>query len=53
MALRVGAQKVIFQDYNAEVLEKATKPVIDLNFADTPLDSNSYRLIPGTWEAMT
>ena len=31
MALKAGAQKVVFQDFNAEVLNKATKPVIEMN----------------------
>ena len=31
MALKVGASRVVFQDFNAEVLNKATQPVIEMN----------------------
>ncbi len=53
MALKVGAAKVVFQDYNAEVLQNATKPVIDMNFASAPMDPNRYSLLAGSWEQLT
>lgn len=51
MALKAGAAKVIFQDFNVEVLDKATKPVIEMNVegADSSSGSERYGLLAGTW----
>ena len=51
MALKVGASHVVFQDFNAEVLTNATKPVIELNCPDITT-SNNYSLVPGSWEQL-
>ena len=48
MALKAGAKHVTFQDFNNEVLEKATKPVIELNIENVSEDS--YTLLPGAWQ---
>ena len=56
MALKVGAAKVVFQDFNAEVLNKATKPVIEMNLDGTAGLSDgdsSYTLLPGAWQDLT
>ena len=52
MALKVGASKVVFADFNAEVLNKATKPVIEMNL-DGSVEGSNYHLLPGAWQDLT
>ena len=47
MCLKEGAAFVAFQDFNQEVLEKATKLVIDKN---VNCSEDQYSLIGGSWE---
>ena len=47
MAMKVGASHTIFQDFNEEVLTKATKAVIETNVVG--VSAESYSLVPGAW----
>ena len=46
-ALKEGANEVVFQDFNDEVLKNATENVIKQN-----TECKNYQLVPGAWEEL-
>ena len=53
MALKCGASSVIFQDFNAEVLEKATAQVVLKNFVgQEEAVKPRVKMLPGSWEEL-
>jgi hypothetical protein len=44
----VGAKEVVFQDFNLEVLENATQPVVDINSCDR----SKCEFLAGSWEQL-
>ncbi|CDW82488.1 UNKNOWN [Stylonychia lemnae] len=48
-----NAQYVVFQDYNKDVLDNATKKVIEMNSqVDLSLLQQKYQLLAGSWETL-